>query len=287
MMSSENEMIVADAFSRIDTILGENPLPEGAGVTPADSSVEFKNVTFSYDKKNDVIKDVSLKVEPGQTAAFVGPSGSGKTTLAELAVRFFDADKGDVLVGGRNVKDIPKDTLMDTVSFVFQNSRLIKGTIYENVLMGRPTASHDEVMAALENAQCIDIIEKLPERENTVIGTDGIYLSGGEQQRIAIARVMLKNAPIVIMDEATAFADPDNEVRVQQAMSKLSEGRTVIMIAHRLTTVLGADEIFVLSDGKIAESGTANELTSGGGLFAKMLGEYETSADWKVKEANV
>lgn len=287
MMSSENEMIVADAFSRIDTILGENPLPEGAGVTPADSSVEFKNVTFSYDKKNDVIKDVSLKVEPGQTAAFVGPSGSGKTTLAELAVRFFDADKGDVLVGGRNVKDIPKDTLMDTVSFVFQNSRLIKGTIYENVLMGKPTASHDEVMAALENAQCFDIIEKLPERENTVIGTDGIYLSGGEQQRIAIARVMLKNAPIVIMDEATAFADPDNEVRVQQAMSKLSEGRTVIMIAHRLTTVLGADEIFVLSDGKIAESGTANELTSGGGLFAKMLGEYETSADWKVKEATV
>lgn len=287
MMSSENEMIVADAFSRIDTILGENPLPEGAGVIPADSSVEFKNVTFSYDKKNDVIKDVSLKVEPGQTAAFVGPSGSGKTTLAELAVRFFDADKGDVLVGGRNVKDIPKDTLMDTVSFVFQNSRLIKGTIYENVLMGRPTASHDEVMAALENAQCIDIIEKLPDRENTVIGTDGIYLSGGEQQRIAIARVMLKNAPIVIMDEATAFADPDNEVRVQQAMSKLSEGRTVIMIAHRLTTVLGADEIFVLSDGKIAESGTANELTAGGGLFAKMLGEYETSADWKVKEATV
>lgn len=287
MMASENEMIVADAFSRIDTILDEKPLPTGSGTAPEDSSVEFKDVTFSYDKKNDVINGVSLRVEPGQTVAFVGPSGSGKTTLAELAVRFFDADKGEVLVGGRNVKDIPKDTLMDTVSFVFQNSRLIKGTIYENVLMGRPTATHEEVMSALENAQCMDIIEKLPDRENTVIGTKGIYLSGGEQQRIAIARVMLKNAPIVIMDEATAFADPDNEVRVQQAMSKLSEGRTVIMIAHRLTTVLGADKIFALCNGKITENGTAKELTENGGLFAKMLGEYETSADWKVKEASV
>ena len=287
MMSSENEMIVTDALGRIDTILNENPLPEGTGVSPVDSSVELKNVTFSYDKSKNVIDDVSLRVEPGQTVAFVGPSGSGKTTLAQLVVRFFDTDKGDVIVGGSNVKDIPKSTLMDTVSFVFQNSRLIKGTIYENVLMGRPTATRKEVMAALTNAQCMDIIEKLPDRENTVIGTAGIYLSGGEQQRIAIARVMLKNAPIVIMDEATAFADPDNEVRVQQAMSKLSEGRTVIMIAHRLTTVLGADRIFVLCDGKINESGTAAELTASGGMFADMLSEYETSAVWKVKEANI
>lgn len=287
MMSSENEMIVTDALGRIDTILNENPLPEGTGVSPADSSVELKNVTFSYDKSQNVIDDVSLRVEPGQTVAFVGPSGSGKTTLAQLVVRFFDTDKGDVIVGGKNVKDIPKDVLMNTVSFVFQNSRLIKGTIYENVLMGRPTATRKEVMAALTNAQCMDIIEKLPDRENTVIGTAGIYLSGGEQQRIAIARVMLKNAPIVIMDEATAFADPDNEVRVQQAMSKLSEGRTVIMIAHRLTTVLSADRIFVLCDGKITESGTAAELTANGGMFADMLSEYETSAVWKVKEANI
>lgn len=287
MMSSDNEMIVTDALGRIDTILNENPLPEGTGVSPADSSVELKNVTFSYDKSQNVIDDVSLRVEPGQTVAFVGPSGSGKTTLAQLVVRFFDTDKGDVIVGGKNVKDIPKSTLMDTVSFVFQNSRLIKGTIYENVLMGRPTATRKEVMAALTNAQCMDIIEKLPDRENTVIGTAGIYLSGGEQQRIAIARVMLKNAPIVIMDEATAFADPDNEVRVQQAMSNLSEGRTVIMIAHRLTTVLSADRIFVLCDGKITESGTAAELTASGGIFADMLSEYETSAVWKVKEANI
>lgn len=287
MMSSENEMIVTDALGRIDTILNENPLPEGTGVSPADSSVELKNVTFSYDKSQNVIDDVSLRIEPGQTVAFVGPSGSGKTTLAQLVVRFFDTDKGDVIVGGSSVKDIPKSTLMDTVSFVFQNSRLIKGTIYENVLMGRPTATRKEVMAALTNAQCMDIIEKLPDRENTVIGTAGIYLSGGEQQRIAIARVMLKNAPIVIMDEATAFADPDNEVRVQQAMSKLSEGRTVIMIAHRLTTVLSADRIFVLCDGKITESGTAAELTASGGMFADMLSEYETSAVWKVKEANI
>lgn len=287
MMSSENEMIVTDALGRIDTILNENPLPEGTGVSPADSSVELKNVTFSYDKSQNVIDDVSLRVEPGQTVAFVGPSGSGKTTLAQLVVRFFDTDKGDVIVGGKNVKDIPKSTLMDTVSFVFQNSRLIKGTIYENVLMGRPTATRKEVMAALTNAQCMDIIEKLPDRENTVIGTAGIYLSGGEQQRIAIARVMLKNAPIVIMDEATAFAAPDNEVRVQQAMSNLSEGRTVIMIAHRLTTVLSADRIFVLCDGKITESGTAAELTASGGIFADMLSEYETSAVWKVKEANI
>lgn len=287
MMSSENEMIVTDALGRIDTILNENPLPEGTGVSPADSSVELKNVTFSYDKSQNVIDDVSLRVEPGQTVAFVGPSGSGKTTLAQLVVRFFDTDKGDVIVGGKNVKDIPKDVLMNTVSFVFQNSRLIKGTIYENVLMGRPTATRKEVMAALTNAQCMDIIEKLPDRENTVIGTAGIYLSGGEQQRIAIARVMLKNAPIVITDEATAFADPDNEVRVQQAMSNLSEGRTVIMIAHRLTTVLSADRIFVLCDGKITESGTAAELTASGGIFADMLSEYETSAVWKVKEANI
>ena len=288
MYMSENELVVADALARVDSVLDAEPVPENDHPRhPKDASVSLKDVHFSYDGKTDVIKGVSLKIQPGQMVAFVGPSGGGKSTLANLICRFFDVQSGSVRVGEADVRDIPKEELMDTISFVFQNSRLIKGTIYENVLMGRPTATRKEVMAALTNAQCMDIIEKLPDRENTVIGTAGIYLSGGEQQRIAIARVMLKNAPIVIMDEATAFADPDNEVRVQQAMSKLSEGRTVIMIAHRLTTVLGADRIFVLCDGKITESGTAAELTASGGMFADMLSEYETSAVWKVKEANI
>lgn len=285
MFNSENKMVVSDAISRIDSVMSMEPLSQGsAPVKPADHSVELRNVSYSYDGSNKALDGISLKIGSGQTCAFVGPSGGGKTTLANIISRFFDADSGEVLIGGVNVRDFPKEQLMDTVSFVFQNSRLIKGTILENVRMARPEASDDEVLRALEAAQCGDILEKLPDGVNTVIGTGGIYLSGGEQQRVAIARVILKDSPVVILDEATAFADPDNEVRVQKAFAELLKGRTVIMIAHRLSTVINADRIFVLADGKIAESGSGAELSSGDGIFAKMWSDYRKSVDWKIEK---
>lgn len=285
MFNSENKMVVSDAISRIDSVMSMEPLSQGsAPVKPADHSVELRNVSYSYDGSNKALDGISLKIVSGQTCAFVGPSGGGKTTLANIISRFFDADSGEVLIGGVNVRDFPKEQLMDTVSFVFQNSRLIKGTILENVRMARPEASDDEVLRALEAAQCSDILEKLPDGVNTVIGTGGIYLSGGEQQRVAIARVILKDSPVVILDEATAFADPDNEVRVQKAFAELLKGRTVIMIAHRLSTVINADRIFVLADGKIAESGSGAELSSGDGIFAKMWSDYRKSVDWKIEK---
>lgn len=285
MFNSENKMVVSDAISRIDSVMSMEPLSQGsAPVKPADHSVELRNVSYSYDGSNKALDGISLKIVSGQTCAFVGPSGGGKTTLANIISRFFDADSGEVLIGGVNVRDFPKEQLMDMVSFVFQNSRLIKGTILENVRMARPEASDDEVLRALEAAQCGDILEKLPDGVNTVIGTGGIYLSGGEQQRVAIARVILKDSPVVILDEATAFADPDNEVRVQKAFAELLKGRTVIMIAHRLSTVINADRIFVLADGKIAESGSGAELSSGDGIFAKMWSDYRKSVDWKIEK---
>lgn len=285
MFNSENKMVVSDAISRIDSVMSMEPLSQGsAPVKPADHSVELRNVSYSYDGSNKALDGISLKIGSGQTCAFVGPSGGGKTTLANIISRFFDADSGEVLIGGVNVRDFPKEQLMDMVSFVFQNSRLIKGTILENVRMARPEASDDEVLRALEAAQCGDILEKLPDAVNTVIGTGGIYLSGGEQQRVAIARVILKDSPVVILDEATAFADPDNEVRVQKAFAELLKGRTVIMIAHRLSTVINADRIFVLADGKIAESGSGAELSSGDGIFAKMWSDYRKSVDWKIEK---
>lgn len=285
MFNSENKMVVSDAISRIDSVMSMEPLSQGsAPVKPADHSVELRNVSYSYDGSKKALDGISLKIGSGQTCAFVGPSGGGKTTLANIISRFFDADSGKVLIGGVNVRDYPKEQLMDTVSFVFQNSRLIKGTILENVRMARPEASDEEVLRALEAAQCGDILEKLPDGVNTVIGTGGIYLSGGEQQRVAIARVILKDSPVVILDEATAFADPDNEVRVQKAFAELLKGRTVIMIAHRLSTVINADRIFVLADGKIAESGSGAELSSGDGIFAKMWSDYRKSVDWKIEK---
>lgn len=285
MFNSENKMVVSDAISRIDSVMSMKPLSQGsAPVKPADHSVELRNVSYSYDGSKKALDGISLKIGSGQTCAFVGPSGGGKTTLANIISRFFDADSGEVLIGGVNVRDFPKEQLMDTVSFVFQNSRLIKGTILENVRMARPEASDDEVLRALEAAQCSDILEKLPDGVNTIIGTGGIYLSGGEQQRVAIARVILKDSPVVILDEATAFADPDNEVRVQKAFAELLKGRTVIMIAHRLSTVINADRIFVLADGKIAESGSGAELSSGDGIFAKMWSDYRKSVDWKIEK---
>ena len=285
MFQSENAMIVDDALQRIDSVLNLEPLKETAHPKhPKDGSVELEQVHFSYDGEKDVLNGISISIPAGQTVAFVGPSGGGKTTLANLISRFFDPQSGTVRVGGVDVREIPKEELMNTVSFVFQNSRLIKASIFENVRLGKPEATREEVMAALKNAQCDDILEKLPDGMDTVIGTKGVYLSGGEQQRIAIARVMLKNTPIIILDEATAFADPDNETRVQAAFSKLSQGKTVIMIAHRLSTVAGADRIYVVKDGQIAESGSSRELMERGGLFARMWQNYQTSIQWKVQK---
>ena len=283
MFMSENAMIVNDALKRIDSIFAMGPLKEAkTSSEPMDSSVELKNVSFSYDGKDNVINDISLSIAPGETVAFVGPSGGGKSTLAGLISRFFDVKSGGIFIGGVNVKNIPKKKLMDTVSFIFQDSRLIKASIYENVRLGKPDAGKAEVMEALKNAQCMDIIEKLPMGMETVIGAKGVYLSGGEQQRIAIARAMLKNAPVIIMDEATAFADPDNEMKVQEAFSRLAVGKTVIMIAHRLTTVAGADRIFVIKDGSIAESGSWSELMKKNGLFKEMWDDYGSSVNWRV-----
>ena len=284
MFQSENKMIVADSLKRIDDILSLSPLSSNGDEIPADNSVTVKNVSFSYDGQNKAIDDVSLEIGSGKTVAFVGPSGGGKTTLANLISRFFDPDEGEILIGGVNVKNIEKERLMNTVSFVFQNSRLIKGTIAENARMGRPEATDAEVDAALSAAQCDDIIAKFPQGKNTVIGSEGVYLSGGEKQRVAIARAILKNAPVIILDEATAFADPDNECRVQAALKTLAEGKTVIMIAHRLSTVYGADRIFVLKDGKIAEEGTGSELVEKNGIFAAMMREYKESAAWKIEK---
>ena len=283
MYMSENELVVADALARVDSVLDAEPVPENDHPRhPKDASVSLKDVHFSYDGKTDVIKGVSLKIQPGQMVAFVGPSGGGKSTLANLICRFFDVQSGSVRVGGADVRDIPKEELMDTISFVFQNSRLLKGSILDNVRLGRPQATEAEVLAALKAAQCMDIVEKFPAGIHTVIGTRGVYLSGGEQQRIAIARAMLKNAPILILDEATAFADPDNEAKVQAAFAQLAKGKTVLMIAHRLSTVANADCIYVVQDGQIAESGTKDELCAQNGLFARMWQEYQASVQWKV-----
>ena len=285
MFQSENAMIVADSLSRIDSVLNLDPLSEPREPkSPKDSSVELKNISFSYDGKKDVLKDISLTIPAGATVAFVGPSGGGKTTLANVISRFFDPKSGSVSIGGVDVKDISKEELMNTVSFVFQNSRLVKDSVLENVRMGKQDATREEVMDALEKAQCMDIIEKLPQGVDTVIGTKGVYLSGGEQQRIAIARVMLKNSPVVILDEATAFADPDNESRVQAAFSNLSKNKTVIMIAHRLSTVADVDKIYVLADGRIVESGSGASLIEEKGLFSKMWNDYQTSVKWKVEK---
>ena len=291
MYMSENNMIVKDALERIDGVLSVSPMSESETPEyPADSSVELNDVHFSYDGKNEVIRGVSMNIGAGQTVALVGPSGGGKSTLAGLMARFFDVKSGSIKVGGADIREIPKEELMNAVSFVFQDSKLINATIAENVKLGIPDATDEEVAAALHTAQCDDIIQKLPDGADTVIGTKGVFLSGGERQRIAIARAVLKNAPVIILDEATAFADPDNEAKVQKAFSELSKGKTVIMIAHRLSTVANADCIYVIKDGLIAESGRRDELLEKNGVFAEMWKEYAASVEWKVAkegESNV
>ncbi|WP_404806683.1 ABC transporter ATP-binding protein [Longicatena caecimuris] len=284
LFMSENGMIVADALSRIHSILDIKPLPDAKNPQhPKDNSVEFQNVSFRYSgTETDAIRNISFRVQPGETVALVGPSGGGKTTAAGLISRFWDVTGGEVKVGDVNVKNIRKSELTETVSYVFQDSRLLKTSILENVRLSKPNASREDVEQALHKAQCDDILAKLPDGIDTVIGTRGVYLSGGEQQRIAIARVMLKDAPIIVLDEATAFADPENEALVQKAFEELSKNKTVIMIAHRLTTVKNADRIFVLKDGRIEECGTHDKLAEQGGLYARMWQDYQTSVSWKV-----
>ena len=284
MYAGENVMIVEDALNRIDGLLEKKPLPQSVNPEkPQDASISFKNVSYRYDgASDDAIHNISLDIKSGEHIAFVGPSGGGKSTLAKLIARFADVNSGFIEIGGVNVKNIKASDLMNTVSFVFQDSKLLKMSIFDNVRMGNKNATREEVIEALHNAQCDDIIEKLPGGIDTVIGSKGTYLSGGEIQRIAIARAMLKNAPILILDEATAFADPDNEAKVQAAFSKLSEGKTVIMIAHRLSSVTEVDRIYVLKNGQICQSGTHENLLSQDGLYAHMWKEFNKSVSWKV-----
>lgn len=287
--AGESQMIVNDALNRVYGILETEPLSESQkNEQPKDSSIELSDVTFAYaGAKNNAIDGISMSVRSGEHIALVGPSGGGKTTLASLIARFWDVKSGSIKIGGTDVRNVSSDELMNYVSYVFQDSRLLKMSIMDNIRMGRPGASDEEVMQALRDAQCMDIIEKFPDGVNTMIGSKGIYVSGGECQRLSIARAFLKNAPVLILDEATAFADPDNEVLVQQAFEKLSKDKTVIMIAHRLSTVTNADCIYVLSDGKLAESGTHSELISENGIYSHMWNEYNKSVNWQVGKAGV
>ena len=280
-------MIAEDALRRMSTIMEVAPIDEvesGKALHPKEASIELAGVSFSYPgSREPALRNVSLSVPAGATVALVGPSGGGKSTLASLVPRFWDADEGVVLVGGVDVRRIPAEELMGAVSFVFQDDRLFKQSLADNVRAGRPNASDAEVLAALHAAQCDDIIAKFPDGVNTVVGKAGVYLSGGERQRIALARAILKDAPIVVLDEATAFADPENEALIQAALATLCEDKTVLMIAHRLSTVANADRIFVIDRGSVVEQGTHEELVAQGGLCARMWRDYRTSAMWRIE----
>ena len=285
--AGESQMIVEDALNRMNEILDTKELTDvNEGEQPKDASVKLENVTFSYEEsKGNAVDGVSLDIRAGEHIAFVGPSGGGKTTLASLIARFWDVKSGSITIGGVDVRKMKTSVLMDEVSYVFQDSKLLKTSILENVRMGRPDATDEEVLEALKNAQCSDIIEKFPQGVNTVIGAKGTYVSGGEMQRLSIARAFLKNAPILILDEATAFADPDNERKVQLAFENLTKDKTVIMLAHRLSTITNADHIYVLKDGRIAESGTHETLLAENGIYTHMWKEYNQSVNWQVGKA--
>ena len=289
MFAASGTMLADTAMGRIETIMNAPELIQPMDPKePKDNSIEFRNVSFTYaGSETPALTDVSFVTDPGKTIALVGPSGGGKTTAASLIPRFWDVTSGEVLIGGVNVRDISSQVLMDRIAFVFQNNRLFKTSIFENVRAAKPEASREEVLKALEAAQCMDIIEKLPQGIDTQIGTEGTYLSGGEQQRVALARAILKDAPIVVLDEATAFADPENEVLIQKAFRKLTEGKTVIMIAHRLSTVTGADKIIVMNEGRIHEAGTHEELKEMGGLYQRMWEDYNKAVQWKIQTEGV
>ena len=290
MYMSEAVMEADEAVSRLDEILDEKPMEESkAAKHPANAAVSFDHVTFTYPGADrPALDDVSFSIRPGQVTALVGPSGGGKTTAASLIPRFWDTDRGTVSIGGVNIREMNTEDLMRQVGFVFQDTRLFKESLLENIRAARPEASRDEVLSAAHAAQCDDILEKMPHGLDTVVGTKGIYLSGGEQQRIALARAILKDAPIVVLDEATAFADPENEHHVQKAFEVLTRNKTVLMIAHRLSTVQNADSIIVLSGGKIIEQGSHESLLSLHGVYTSMWKDYQRSAQWKVgKEESV
>ncbi len=284
MFASSGVMMASTALGRIAQVMNAPTMEiTDHPQTPKDNSVEFRDVCFTYDGADlPALNHVSFRCEPGQTIALVGPSGGGKTTAASLIPRFWDVSSGAVAVGGVDVRQTDPHVLMDQVAFVFQNTHLFKASVLENVRAARPEASQEEVKAALSAAQCDDILEKLPDGMNTVIGTEGTYLSGGEQQRVALARAILKDAPIVVLDEATAFADPENEALIQKAFARLTEGRTVIMIAHRLSTVVGADKIVVLDSGRVVGQGTHEELLKADGLYARMWADYQQAVSWRI-----
>ncbi|MCR5640709.1 MAG: ABC transporter ATP-binding protein/permease [Lachnospiraceae bacterium] len=282
--SGEQEMTVVDAIERVNHILDMEPLADaGTKAMPTNHDIAIHQVTYRYpNAKKNALSNLSLEIPEGAHVAFVGPSGGGKSTTAQLIARFFDVTEGSITIGGVDIRDIRESELMEQISFVFQDSRLLKRSIADNVRLAKPDASDEEVMEALKKAQCMDIIEKLPEGIHTQIGAKGTYLSGGEQQRITIARAFLKNAPIIILDEATAFADPDNEASVQRAFEELAKDKTVIMIAHRLSTVENSDCIYVLEQGTCVEAGTHEELMTAQGRYCSMYEEYQKSVQWKV-----
>lgn len=284
MFVMEEVEISADAAKRAHGILSSPVLAEPTNPdTPNTHDIAFDHVSFRYEGADrNALSDVSFTVPQGSTVALVGPSGGGKTTAASLVPRFWDVTSGSVRIGGIDVREIDVRELMESIAFVFQDNRLFKKSIYDNVAAARPDATRADVMAALAAAQCDDILAKLPDGVDTVVGTAGMYLSGGEKQRIALARAICKQAPIVVLDEATAFADPENEALIQKGFAELARGRTVLMIAHRLSTVVGADKIVVIEDGHVAEQGTHDELIALGGLYARMWGEYQRAALWRI-----
>ena len=286
MFAGEQLMAAKSAVNRIEAVLEEQPLPDASGArVPKDASVAFHNVSFAYPGTEEKALDgVTFEIPAGQTVALVGASGSGKSTAAKLIPRFYDVTDGSVTIGGVDVRGIGKETLMKQIAFVFQNTKLFKDTLLENIRAARPEATRDEVMQAVKMAQCEEIIDRLPDGLDTIVGNGGTYLSGGENQRIALARAILKDAPIIVLDEATAFADAENEHQIQLAFEKLTKGKTVLMIAHRLSTIQDADQILVFGDGKIAERGTHESLLDADGIYASMWKDYQTSIHWKVEK---
>jgi len=288
MNVSQAWMTAKQALDKINEILDEKTLTDSTNaVIPEHNTIELDKVIFDYEKDDDnhhTINDLSLTINEGETVALVGPSGGGKTTIAQLINRFWDVDSGSISIGGINIKEIPHNVLNDRISFVFQDSSLFKDTIYNNITMGR-NFTKEEVMDAVKEAQCEEIINKLPNGLDTVVKEEGLYLSGGEQQRITLARALLKDAPIIILDEATAFTDPENELQVQKAINQITKNKTVLTIAHRLSTIRNVDKIFVINEGKLVESGTHEELVNSNGLFSKMWNEYNKSVEWKIDNA--